>query len=371
VEHKKIAGLLQPLPVPEWKWEEVTMDFVTGLPLSQTKKDAIWVVVDRLTKSAHFIPVNVKDSMEKLTRIYTQEVVRLHGVPSSIVSDRDPRFTSRFWQKFQESMGTSLKFSTTAHPQTDGQSERVIQILEDMLRACVLDFGDQWIGSLPYAELAYNNSYQTSIGMAPYEALYGRKCQVPLYWGWTEDGHISKSGEVCIQEMTDQVKLIRERLKAAQSRQKSYADNRRRDLEFQVGERVFLKLTPSRGILRHPKGGKLSPRYLGPFPILERIGPVAYRLDLPDGLIGIHDVFHVSQLKKYRPDAEHVLNEEPLLLQPNLSYVEKPVKIIEKSVKELRSKKIPMVKILWEHHGARDATWETEEWVRRKYPELL
>jgi hypothetical protein len=157
------------------------MDFVTGLPLTQNKKDAIWVMVDRLTKSAHFISVNVKDSMEKLTRTYTQEVVRLHGIPSSIMSDRDSRFTSRFWKQFQESMGTTLKFSTTAHSQTDGQSKRVIQILEDILQAFVLDFGDQWITSLPNAELAYNNSYQASIRMASFEALYGRKSQVPLH----------------------------------------------------------------------------------------------------------------------------------------------------------------------------------------------
>jgi hypothetical protein len=125
------------------------MDFVTGLPLTQDKKDAIWVVVDRLTKSAHFIPINIRDSVGKLTKIYTQEVVRLHGIPSRIVSNKDLRFTSRFWKQFQDSMGTNLKFSTTVHPQTDGQSERVIQILEDMLRACILDFGEQWNTSLP------------------------------------------------------------------------------------------------------------------------------------------------------------------------------------------------------------------------------
>jgi hypothetical protein len=164
-------------------------------------------------------------------------------------------FTLRFWGKFQESIGTTHKFSRTAYLQTDGQSEKVIQILEDMLRACVLDFGDQWVSCLLYAKLACNNSYRASIRMAPYEALYGRKCQIPLYWGWTEDGHVSKSGKVCIQELTDKVKLIQEQLKTAQSRQKSYADHRRRELEFKVGERVFLKLTPSRGILKHPKEG--------------------------------------------------------------------------------------------------------------------
>jgi hypothetical protein len=221
-------------------------------------------------------------------------VVRLHGVPFSIVSDRDPIFTLRFWKQFQESMGLTLKFNITAHSQIDGQSERVIQILKDMLRACVMDFGDQWIESLPYVELAYNNSYQASIGMALFEVLYGRKCQVPLYWSWSKKGHVNKSGKVCIQEMTDKVKLVGERLKAAQSRQKSYVDNRKRDLEFQVGERVFLKLTPSRGILNHPRGGKLGLRYLRPFPILERIKPVTCKFDLLDRLTGIHNVFHVS-----------------------------------------------------------------------------
>ena len=186
IDHKRSAGLLQPLPVPEWKWDSVTMDFVTGFPMSRGQKDAIWVIVDRLTKVAHFIPINIKYSLEKLAQLYVQEIVRLHGVPSCIVSDRDPRFTSRFWKKFQEVMGTKLNFSTSAHPQTDGQSERVIQILEDLLRACALDFGDKWIDNLPCAELSYNNSYQASIGMAPYEALYGRKCQTPLYWGGKE-----------------------------------------------------------------------------------------------------------------------------------------------------------------------------------------
>jgi hypothetical protein len=132
-----------------------------------------------------------------------------------------------------------------------------------------------------------------------------------------------------------------------------------------------LKLTLNRGILKHPRGGKLSLQYLGAFLILERIGPVAYKLDLPDGLLGIHNVFHVSQLKKYRPDADRVLNEKPLIRQPNLSYVEKPIRILERSIKELRNKRIPMVKVLWEYHGTQDATWETEEWMNKKYPGLL
>ncbi|WRX23581.1 Integrase [Theobroma cacao] len=158
------------------------MDFVLGLPRKQSGKDVIWVIVDRLTKSGHFLAIHSTYSIEKLAKLYIDEIVRFHGVPVSIVSDRDLRFTSRFWQKFQDALGTNLRFSTTFHPQTDGQSERTIQTLEDMLRACVIDFTRSWDRHLPLVEFTYNNSFQSSIGMAPYEALYGRKCRTPLYW---------------------------------------------------------------------------------------------------------------------------------------------------------------------------------------------
>ena len=180
-KHQVPSGLLQPIMIPEWKWDRVTMDFVSGLPLSASKKDAIWVVVDRLTKSAHFIPVRTDFSLDKLAELYVSQIVRLHGVPISVVSDRDPRFTSRFWKKLQEALGTKLHFSTAFHPQTDGQSERIIQILEDMLRCCILEFSGSWERYLPLIEFAYNNSFQSSIKMAPYEALYGRKCRTPLF----------------------------------------------------------------------------------------------------------------------------------------------------------------------------------------------
>ena len=179
-EHQRPARLLQPLPIPQWKWEKITMDFVVGLPHCKNGYDAIWVIVDRLTKSAHFLPMKNSDSIEKLAELYVKEIVRLHGTPVSIVSDRDPRFTSRFWPSLQRALGTRLHFSTTFHPQTDGQSERTIQTLEDMLRACVLEFKGSWDRHLPLMEFAYNNSYQSSIEMAPYEALYGRKCRTPL-----------------------------------------------------------------------------------------------------------------------------------------------------------------------------------------------
>ena len=233
-EHQRPAGLLQSLLIPQWKWEKITIDFVVGMPRCQSGYDAIWVIVDRLKKSAHFLPMKNSDSIEKLAELYVKEIVRLHGTPVSIVSNRDPRFTYRFWPSLQRALGTRLHFSTAFHPQTDGQSERTIQTLEDMLRACVLEFKGSWDRHLPLMEFAYNNSYQSSIEMAPYEALYGRKCRTPLCWD--EVGERKLSGPEIVQVTTDNVKVIRDRLKIAQDRQKSYADNRMRDLEFQVGD---------------------------------------------------------------------------------------------------------------------------------------
>ena len=174
-KHQVPSGLLQPIRIPEWKWDRNTMDFVVGLPLTGRRHDSVWVVVDRLTKSAHFLPVRTDYSLDQLAELYIKEIVRLHGILVSIISDRDPRFTSRFLGKFQEALGTRLNFSTAFHPQTDGQSKRVIQILEDMLRSCVIDLEGGWDRHITLVEFVYNNSFQSSIGMAPYEALYGRK----------------------------------------------------------------------------------------------------------------------------------------------------------------------------------------------------
>lgn len=182
VEHQKPAGLLMPLDVPEWKWDSISMDFVTGLPSTPKGFDAIWVVVDRLTKSAHFIPIDISYPVSRLAEIYIGVVLKLHGIPTSIVSDRDPRFTSRFWKSLQEALGSKLSLSSAYHPQTDGQSERTIQSLEDLLRACVLEQGGAWDSFLPLIEFTYNNSYHSSIGMAPFEALYGWRCRTPLCW---------------------------------------------------------------------------------------------------------------------------------------------------------------------------------------------
>ena len=227
-EHQKPTGKIQLLPIPVWKWEKITMDFVTGLPRTQRQHDAIWVIVDRLTKCAHFLPINVEDSLEKLAQLYVDEIVRLHGLPVSRVSDRDPRFTSRFWPSLQTALGTRLHFSTTFHPQTDGQLERTIQTLEDMLRACVMEFKGSWDAHLALMEFAYNNSYQASIEIALFKALYGRKCRTPVCWD--EVGERRLVGPELVHITLEKVKVVRDNMKIARDRHKSYADNRRRDL---------------------------------------------------------------------------------------------------------------------------------------------
>nr|GEV39255.1 reverse transcriptase domain-containing protein [Tanacetum cinerariifolium] len=240
----------------------ITIDFITKLPRTPSGYDSIWVIVDRLTKSAYFIPMNEKFKMERLIRLYLKEIVCRHGVLVLIISDRDPRFASRFWISLQKSLGTNLDMSTAYLPITDGHSERTIQTLEDMLRACVVDFGSGWDKHLPLAKFSFNNSYHTSIKATPFEALYGRKCRSP----------------------------------------KSYADVRHKPLEFEVGDKVMLKVSPWKGVIRFGKRGKLSPRYIGPFKILSRVGSVAYKLELPRELQGIHNTFHVSNLKKCLSD---------------------------------------------------------------------
>ncbi|GJW68366.1 putative reverse transcriptase domain-containing protein [Tanacetum coccineum] len=368
-EHQKPSGLLQQPEIPEWKWEKITMDLVTKLPRSSGGYDAIWVIVDRLTKSAHFLPIREDFKTEKLARIYINEIVARHGVPVSIISDRDGRFASHLWQALQKALGTKLNMSTAYHPETDGQSERTIQTLEDMLRACVMDFGGSWDTHLPLVEFSYNNSYHASIKCAPFEALYGRKCRSPVIW--TEVGENQLIGPELVQETTEKIFQIKERLITARSRQKSYADKRRKPLEFEVGDRVLLKVSPWKGVVRFGKKGKLAPRYVGPFEIIERVGPVAYRLKLPQELSCVHDTFHVSNLKKClaEPDVQVPLDE--IEIDENLRFVEEPIEIVERDVKKLKRRRIPLVKVRWNSRQGAEYTWEREDQFRKKYPNLF
>ncbi|GJS25447.1 putative reverse transcriptase domain-containing protein [Tanacetum coccineum] len=221
--------------------------------------------------------------------------------------------------------------SIAYHPQTDGQSERTIQTLEDMLRACVIHFGNSWDLHLPLVEFSYNNSYHVSIKAAPYEALYGRKC----------------------------------------SRQKSYADRRTKPLEFEVGDKVLLKVSPWKGAVHFGKREKLSPRYIGPFKILARVGPVAYTLELHEELKGIHSTFHVSNLKKCLAKGDVVILMDEIQLDDKLHMIEELVEVVDREVKRLKQSRIPIVKVCWNSQRGPKFTWEHEDQIKKKYPHLF
>ncbi|GJU67679.1 putative reverse transcriptase domain-containing protein [Tanacetum coccineum] len=368
-EHQRPSGLLVQPEIPEWKWDNITMDFITKLPRSSQGFDTIWVIVDRLTKSAHFLPIRENDPLDKLARLYLNRIVARHGIPASIICDRDGRFTSNFWRSFQKALGTDISMSTAYHPETDGQSERTIQTLEDMLRACVIDFGKGWVKHLPLAEFSYNNSYHASIKAAPYEALYGRKCRSPVCWA--EVGEAQLTGPELIQETTEKIVLIKQRMQAAQDRQKSYADRKRKPMEFEVGDRVMLKVSPWKGVVRFGKRGKLNPRYVGPFKVLAKVGKVAYRLELPQELSRVHHTFHVSNLKKCYADEPIVMPLEGIHVDDKLQFVEEPVEIMEREIKRLKQSRIPLVKVRWNSRRGPEFTWEREDSFKQKYLQLF
>ncbi|GKB21249.1 putative reverse transcriptase domain-containing protein [Tanacetum coccineum] len=269
--------------------------------------------------------------METLTRLYIKEIVSRHRVSISIISDHDSHFTSRFLQSMQNALGTQLDMSTSYHPETDGQSERTIQTLEDMLRACVIDFGKGWERHLPLVEFSYNNSYHASIKAAPFEELYGRKCRSPVCWVEVRD--VQLIGPEIIHETTEKIVQIRQCLQDARDRQISYANVRRKPLEFQVGDRVMLKVSPRKGVIRFRKRGKLNPRYIRPFKIRKRVGPVAYILELPEELSNVHSTFHVSNLKKCLSNESLVILMKELRLDDKLNFVEEPIEIMDQEVK--------------------------------------
>ncbi|GJV65330.1 putative reverse transcriptase domain-containing protein [Tanacetum coccineum] len=369
IEYQKPSGLLVQPEIPQWKWENITMDFVTKLPRTAAGQDTIWVIVDRLTKSTHFLPMREDDTLEKLTRQYLKEVVSKHGVPVSIISDRDGKFTSHFWKSLHKALGTRLDMSTAYHPETDGQSERTIQTLEDMLRACVLDFGKGWDKHLPLVEFSYNNSYHTSIKAAPFEALYGRKCRSPICWAEVGDSQLT--GPEIIHETTERIVQIKSHIQAARDRQKSYADVRRKPLEFQVGDKVMLKVSPWKGVIRFGKRGKLNPRYIGPFKIIAKVGTVAYRLELPEKLSRVHSTFHVSKLKKCMADEPLAIPLDEIQVDDKLNFIEEPVEIMDREVKRLKQSRIPIVKVRWNSKRGPEFTWEREDQMQKKYPHLF
>jgi hypothetical protein len=321
--------------------------------------------VDRLTKVTHFIPVKTTYSGPQLAELYMSKIVCLHGVPKKIVPDRGTQFTSRFWERLHEALDTQLHFSFAYHPQTDGLTERVNQILKDMLRACALQYGRSWDKSMQYAKFSYNNSYQESMKMAPFEMLYGRRCRTPLFWN--EIGERRVFGPDILEEAVKQVHTVRENLRVAQSRQKSYVDHRRRELSFEVGDFVYLKASPMSGLRRFKVRGKLAPRFIGPFKILEKRCEVAYQLELLPQFSDVHDVFHISQLKKCLHVPEEQIPMEDLDAKKDFSYQEHPVRILETSERVTWNKRIKMCKVQWSHHTEEEVTWEREEELKAEF----
>lgn len=265
-EHQHPAGLLQPLPIPEWKWEVITMDFITGLPKSKKGNDSIMIVVDKLSKTAHFIPVQSTYRVAQIANVFMQNIFKLHGLPKTIISDRDVKFTSAFWRTLFEGLGTQLNFSIAYHPQTNGQTERVNQVLEDMLRSYVMQQPTRWEEYLHLVEFAYNNGYHASLQMSPFEVLYGRKCRTPSSWSGPEDRLVL--GTEMLKEMEAMVKRVRVNLKVAQDRHKSFADRKRTFKEYQVGEHVYVRIRARRSTLQWNGCAKLAPGFCGPFQIL-------------------------------------------------------------------------------------------------------
>jgi hypothetical protein len=251
-------------------------------------------------------------------------------------------------------MDMKLNFSSAYHPQTDGQTERVNQILEDMLRAYALKHNQSWDKCLPYAEFSYNNSYQEGIKMTPFEFLYGRKFKTPQFWNKPGENQIF--GPDILRRAERQVHMVRENLKLAQSRRKSYAGNRRRELRFQVGDYVYLKVSPMRGLRYFKIRGKVAPRYIGPFKILEQRGEVAYQLELPPQLSDVHDVFHVSQLRKCLRVPKEQMTLEELQIGEDLTYQEYSMQILNTSEKVTRNNRYKMFKVKWSNHTEEEAT---------------
>jgi hypothetical protein len=289
-------------------------------------------------------------------------VLCLHGVSKTTISDRGSQFVARFWEQLHASLGTHLIHSSVYHPQTDGQTERVNQILEDMLRACAMEYSGSWDKNLSWAEFLYNNSYQESLKMAPFETLYERQCCTPL--NWIEPGEKTIFRPDIVVEAETTVRRIQENLKLVKLRQESYANKRRRPLQFEVGDHVYLKVSPMKGVKRFGVKGKVSPRYIGPFPILEKCGKVAYKLELPPSLVRVHDIFHVSQLKKCSKAPVDVVLPEVAPLETDFIYPEHPIKILDQKSRVTRRKTIKFYKIQWSNHTEEEATWESEDFLR-------
>ena len=354
------AGLLQPLRIPEKIWEDISMDFIEALPKSEGS-DTIWVIVDRLSKYAHFIPLNYPFNAKDLARIFVKEVIRLHGIPKSVVSDRGSTFLGNFWQEIHKLQGTQLRFSSAYHPETDGQTEVVNKRLGDYLRCFASSKPHTWNRWLPWAEYSYNTSYHVSAKMTPFKIVYGHDPPILFRYG-TPTSPIDDIDKYLV-ERDQTLALLKEKLNDAQSAMKSTKDKARRDEELSVGDWVYLKIRPYRmKSLAKRFNAKLAPKYFAPYQITKRIGAVAYKLSLPDGC-RIHPVFHISQLCKVKGQHDKVL-PLPAALFDQLEWIVEPQEIMD-----FRSQGSDIeILVRWKGLPDFEDTWESAHTIAHRFP---
>jgi hypothetical protein len=360
------GGLLQPLPIPNQIWEDLSMDFITGLPKSKGY-EAILVVVDRLSKYCHFIPLKHPYTAKLIAEVFVKEVVRLHGIPLSIVSDRDPIFMSNFWRELFKLQGTHLKMSSAYHPESDGQTEVVNRCLETYLRCFIGDQPRTWVIWLAWAEYWFNTSYHATTEKTPYEIVYGRKPPVITRWiqGETRVEAVQKE----LLDRDEALRQLRAQLLRAQDRMKHQADKKRCDRSFEIGEWVFVKLRAHRQQSVVSRiNAKLAARYYGPYPVVERIGAVAYKVKLPAGS-RVHPVFHVSLLKK----AVGSYQEEETLpdgLDGEGGLLYEPETVLAHRMVQEHGEEVSQVLVKWKGQSAEEATWEDTIVMQSQYPKL-
>jgi RNase H-like domain found in reverse transcriptase/Reverse transcriptase (RNA-dependent DNA polymerase)/Integrase zinc binding domain/Retroviral aspartyl protease/Integrase core domain/Retrotransposon gag protein/Chromo (CHRromatin Organisation MOdifier) domain len=364
-ENVASPGLLQPLPIPDGPWSVISMDFICGLPKSEGK-DVILVVVDRFTKYCHLITLSHPFKAADVSQKFLDSIYKLHGLPSKIITDRDPLFTSNFWKELMKRIGVELNYSTAYHPQTDGQTERLNQCIEAYLRCMVFQKPKEWGKWIAMAEFWYNTNYHSSLKITPFEALYGYP--PPQLGLGTAPKSINQAVNELLEERQQTTKVLKEQLLRAQNRMKKFADRRRSERTYQIGDWVYLKLQPYRQISVQGNNGthKLKPKYYGPFEIIEKIGAVAYKLNLPQGSL-IHPVFHVSQIKKCKGVVRDITNQLPIL-GPKGNWRIEPLAILDRRVIKKNNQVAVEVLIKWSNLDEDEATWEDYEYIRHQFP---
>lgn len=361
------AGLLQPLPIPTKVWTDISLDFIEGLPNSESYS-VIMVVVDRLSKYAHFIPISHPYTASKIAQVFLANIFKLHGLPNSIVTDRDPTFTSTFWKELFKLQGTTLKFSSAYHPQTDGQTEIVNKMVEQYLRCFSGDKPKGWVKWLPLAEWWYNTNIHASTKLSPFESVYGYPPPklIPYTPGTTQLQEVENT----LKTRDEIIRILRTNLQLAQDRMKKFADIKRTARSFNIGDLVYLRLQPykQQSVVQR-RNLKLSPRFYGPYRVLEKIGTVAYRLELPPEA-KIHPVFHVSCLKEKLGERHQLVVTLPPADKDGVIRPE-PEEILHRRLKKKKNHAVTEVLVKWKGLSEDEASWVEYSTLVNEFPDLV